>query len=334
MGVVKTISRRILFPAILALKLEKVLALVASKKNIILNFHGVTNIKGNRFNNRHLDATEFEKIIHYLKTNYNIVPLKEVFELHRTKKVSVKKTIAITFDDGYFNNFTVALPILKKHDVPATFYIISESLVNPDFHVWPDVIDLIQKITKEDIVLSFGTFKFPSFYCDALQTNLVDLMKKSGEKREIYLNEMKEKYPGYLTEASKHPELIKLVSKNELMPYVNETLIEYGSHTHLHYCLEHLNAEHSLTELTRSKKIIEDAINKPVTSLAFPDGSYTKETVALSKKAGYENVVAVSYKLNEANKDPYILSRFTISNSTTFESNIIRLMLQFDKYGF
>lgn len=334
MSLTRNISRKLVFPLLLKVRFEKLLGLFHSKRNIILNFHGVTNIKGNRFNNRHLDASEFEKIIRYLKTNYNIVPLKELFETHRTKKDSTKKTIAITFDDGYLNNFTVALPILKKHHVPATFYIISESLVNPVFYVWPDVIDLIQKHTKEDIVLSFGTFKFPSFYCDALQTNLVNLMKKSGEKREAYLNEIKEKYPAYLTEAKKHPELIKLVSKNELTLFANETLIEYGSHTHLHYCLEHLNTALSYSELTQSKKIIEDTINKPVISLAFPDGSYNKETVVLSKQTGYENVVAVSYKLNEANKDPFILSRFTISNSTTFESNIIRLMLQFDKFGF
>lgn len=334
MSLTKNISRKIVFPCLLSLGFEKLLLAFKSKKNIIINFHGVTNIKGNRFNNRHIDASEFEKIIIYLKKNFNVVPLKEIFEIYRTKKVTSKRTIALTFDDGYINNFTVALPILKKHNVPATFYLISEGLVNKDFYVWPDVIDLIQKNSKEDLVLSFGTFKFPNFYCEELKLSLVDLMKKSAEKREAYLNEIKTKYPVYLTDAAKFPELIKLITKEEIASYKNETIIEYGSHTHLHYNLEHLNESTSYEEVNRSKQLIEDSIGKPIISLAFPDGSYNASTIANCKKAGYENVTAVSYKLNEINTDPYILSRFTISNSTTFESNILRLVMQFDEFGF
>lgn len=334
MSLTRNISRKLVFPFLLKIRFERLLRSFKRSKHIILNFHGVTNIQGNRFNNRHLDSQEFEKMIIYLKLNYNIVPLNELFDIYRNKTNSGKKTIAITFDDGYLNNFTVALPILKKHQVPATFYLISESLINPAFYVWPDVIDLIQRHTKQDLVLSYGTFKFPAFYCEELNTNLVDLMKKSGEKREVYLNEIKEKYPNYLTEAEKFPELIKLVTKEQLLPHANETLIEYGSHTHLHYNLEHLKTDMCFAEVNHSKKLIEDILQKPVISLAFPDGSYNKETITLCKQAGYENVVAVSYKLNENNTNPYILSRFTISNSTTFESNMIRLALQFDKFGF
>lgn len=334
MSLTKNISRKIVFPTLLTLGFEKLLLSFKSNKNIIINFHGVTNIKGNRFNNRHIDASEFEKIIIYLNKNYNVVPLKDIFEIYRSKKTTSKRTIALTFDDGYINNFTVALPILKKHNVPATFYLISEGLVNKDFYVWPDVIDLIQKNTKQDLVFSFGTFKFPNFYCEELKLSLVDLMKKSGNKREDYLNEIKTKYPVYLTEAAKFPELIKLITKEEIAAYKNEPMIEYGSHTHLHYNLEHLNEQKCLEEVNRSKQLIEESIGKSIVSLAFPDGSYNATTIANCKKAGYENVTAVSYKLNENNTDPYILSRFTISNSTTFESNILRLVMQYDEFGF
>ncbi len=321
-------------PLCLKTGIDKLIGVFINKKCIILNFHGVTTISGNRFNNRHIDAKEFEKLILYFKNNFNIVSLPKLFEMYSSKEKVNKKTIALTFDDGYINNFTVALPILKKHNVPATFYLISEGLVNKEFYVWPDVIDLIQKNTKTDIQLSFGTFKYPGFYCQELKTNLVDLMKKSAEKREEYLNEIKQKYPIYHTEAAKFPELIKLINKEQLLNYKNEALIEYGSHTHLHYNLEFLNSEKCFEEVSVSKKIIEECIQKPVISLAFPDGSYNSETIEQCKKAGYENVTVVTYKLNEVNKNPYLLSRFTISNSTTFESNVLRLLKDFNKFGF
>lgn len=330
----KSVFRRLIFPALLLFKFDRLLSSFIKKRCIILNFHGVTTIIGNRFNNRHLDAREFEKLMVYFKNNFNIVSLPKLFEIYRNKEKVNKKTIALTFDDGYINNFTVALPILKKHNIPATFYLISEGLVNKEFYVWPDVIDLIQKNTKEDIHLSFGIFKYPNFYCDELKTSLVDLMKKSAEKREEYLNEIKQKYPVYHAEAAKFPELIKLINKEELLNYKNETLIEYGSHTHLHYNLEFLNQEKCFEEVSGSKAIIEECIKKPVISLAFPDGSYNNETINQCQKAGYKNVTAVTYKLNENNSNPFILSRFTISNSTTFESNVIRLMKDFDKFAF
>jgi peptidoglycan/xylan/chitin deacetylase (PgdA/CDA1 family) len=333
MGIVKTISRKIIFPTLVSLGFDKLLLQKNKKKQAIINFHGVSKVQGKRFNNRHLDSGEFEKLVIALKKNYEIIPLKQLFENFRAKTVSKKRTIALTFDDGYINNFTVALPILKKHNVPATFYLITESLENKDFYVWPDVIDLVQKHTKEDIVISAGTFKYPGFYCAELGLSLTDLMKQSGVDREKHLTEIKQKYPVYITEAAKEPELIKLVHKTELTHYANEPLIEYGSHTHMHYNLEFLPSAECLNEVALSKKIIEEITKKPVISLAFPDGSYNADTISNSKKAGYENVVAVTYKLNENNKDPFILSRFTVSNSTTSESNLIRLALDFDKFG-
>lgn len=334
MSLAKTISRKVLFPTLVAVGFDRFLLGRNKKNQAIINFHGVSKVQGKRFNNRHLDASEFEKLIIALKKNYDIIPLKLLFENYRGKIVPKRKTIALTFDDGYINNFTIALPILKKHHVPATFYLISESLEHKDFYVWPDVIDLVQRHTKEDIAISAGTFKFPGFYSDEKKLYLTDLMKQSGGERENYLNEIKKKYPVYISEAAKEPELIKLVHKTELEKYKDEPLIEYGSHTHLHYNLEYLNSEDCLKEITVSKKIIEDIIKRPVISLAFPDGSYNAETLANAKKAGYENVVAVTYKYNEGNKDPYILSRFTVSNSTTAESNLIRLAKDFDKFGF
>lgn len=334
MSIAKTLSRKILFPSMVRLGFDRMLLLKSKTQHAIINFHGVSNVKGKRFNNRHMDSAEFEKLIIYLKKRYNIISLKELFDNYRSHKNVSKKTIALTFDDGYLNNFTVALPILKKHNVPATYYLISESLENANFYVWPDVIDLIQKNTKEDISLTVGTFKYPGFYCEKLKMSLTDLMKQSGAEREKHLDEIKEKYPVYVSESEKEPELIKMVHKTELETYKNEPLIEYGSHTHLHYNLEHLNLEDCFKEVSVSKQIIENIIKKPVTSLAFPDGSYNADTIANSKKAGYDNVVAVTYKLNEKNTEPFILSRFTVSNSTTSESNLIRLAVDFDKFGF
>ncbi len=127
---------------------------------------------------------------------------------------------------------------------------------------------------------------------------------------------------------------MKLVDAETINPYENEPLLEFGSHTHTHYCLEYLNPEILKNELQFSQKIIQDITGRKVVSLAFPDGSYNAETLSVAKDCGYTDLVAVNYKFSENNKNPNLLSRFTISNSTTYESNALRLAKEFDVFGF
>lgn len=334
MKISKAIARNILFPGLFALKADKIILAKAVKKGLIVNFHGVTSISGNRFNNRHLDVNDFERLIIYFKKNFEIVPLKELFEIHSKNQKPAKKTIAITFDDGYINNFTQALPILKKYNVPATFYLISKGLQDESYYVWPDIIDLIQKNVKQDIILNSHVFKFPDFFCVELQKSLVDFLKSAGSKRDSYVNELVLSFSYYKEIAKQFPELIELIRNSDFHNYSQEPLIEYGSHTHAHYNLEYLNDEECRFELRESKRIIEEFTGKKVISLAFPDGSYSKRTIEIALAEGYENFVAVEYKFNENNQHNELLSRFTISNSTTPESNMLRLAMQFDKYAF
>ncbi len=333
MSFAKIIARKIVFPVLIGLKADQLL-LGGSGKSAIVNFHGVTDVNGNRFNNRHLDVNEFEKLIIYLKRNYEIVSLKDIFEIHRSGKKTTKRTIALTFDDGYINNFTIALPLLKKHNVPATFYLITKGFTDPEYYVWPDIIDLVQRNLKQDVILDVGTFKYPGFYCDKLKLSLVDFLKSCGSKREKYISELSAKYSFYKVTAKKFPQLIELVRKDEFKKYSDEVLIEYGSHSHTHFNLEYLTATECEAELKESRRIITDLTGKEPISLAFPDGSYSNETIDIGIKAGYLNQVAVTYKFNENNKNPNLLSRYTVSNSTTWQSNAIRLAMDFKKFAF
>jgi peptidoglycan/xylan/chitin deacetylase (PgdA/CDA1 family) len=334
MSIAKTIARKVFFPALIGIKADKLFLKSSGGKCAIINFHGVTDVIGNRFNNRHLDVSEFENLVIYLKNNYQVVSLKELFEIHRSEKKPAKRTIALTFDDGYINNFTIALPVLRKHNIPATYYLITKGFTDPDYYVWPDIIDLVQRHVKHDIILDAGTFKYPGFYSAELKQSLVDFLKTCGSKREKYISELASQYPYYKETAGKYPQLIELVRKNEFSQYSDEKLIEYGSHTHTHFNLEFLNAQECKSELMESRRIITELTGKAPLSLAFPDGSYSKETKKIALSLGYTNQVAVDYKFNEANKDPNLLSRFTVSNSTTWQSNAIRLARDFKKYAF
>lgn len=334
MSLSKNIARTIVLPLTLAMGVDKLLLAKTKHSCCILNFHGVRKNNNAVFNNRHMPVNDFEKVIVYLKKNFDIVTLPEIFEIHRTKRKVSRKTVALTFDDGYENNFKIALPVLKKHNVPATFYIISKSLVVDNYLAWPDMIDVIKKDHKQDIVVKNQVFKYPSFYNEHLKLDLPAYLKTLGEETETLASELLAQFDYKARELKTSPELLLLINGNDISNYANESLIEFGAHSHSHCNMEFLSTDSATKELKLSKEIIEEKTGKQIISFAFPDGSYLPSTVELAKTLGYKNVAAVEYRHSENNSDPNLLSRFTISNSTTLESNALRLAKDFDIYGF
>jgi len=74
----------------------------------------------------------FEKQMRFLKeNNYRVVTLGELARMLKLKKKIPARTIALTFDDGYKDNFTYAFPILKKYGLPATVFVIVQEIGRP-----------------------------------------------------------------------------------------------------------------------------------------------------------------------------------------------------------
>ncbi len=69
----------------------------------------------------------FEKQIEFLKKNYYIATLDEIASFVKGERDLPRRTVAITFDDGYEDNFTNAFPILQKYNIPATIFLLSGS---------------------------------------------------------------------------------------------------------------------------------------------------------------------------------------------------------------
>lgn len=69
---------------------------------------------------------DFEKQMTYLSENkFNVISLSSLLDLLVSKKIMPPKTIVITFDDGYEDNFSVAFPIFKKYNLHASIFLIT-----------------------------------------------------------------------------------------------------------------------------------------------------------------------------------------------------------------
>jgi peptidoglycan/xylan/chitin deacetylase (PgdA/CDA1 family) len=232
-------------------------------------------------------VAELEEIVLWLKENTAILSEPELISCIERGKGPGKLSVMLTFDDGYADNYTLALPILKKHAVPAVFFVPSKMIEDRDLGWWDLISWTIKRTPKPSLVWGDATFQFPqdkskaiSFFhkkmqlekFDATKSLVVELAEKCGV--ELPAKETRDR---------------ELMTWEQLREAANAG-ITIASHTHSHRVLATLDEKAQREELATSKAFIEDKIRQPVRSIAYPVGGYrhfTETTRKVAHDAGY-----------------------------------------------
>jgi peptidoglycan/xylan/chitin deacetylase (PgdA/CDA1 family) len=337
MSITQELARRIIFPAFVAMQIEHLLLRLNKNRRIILCYHGVVPTPDFSINGRHLSVTQLEQHFAYLKKNFDVIPVQNLFEQKKCSYTG-KPKVAITFDDGFKNNWQYALPLLEKYEIPASFYITTSCLKDRSFLTWADTLELLIRYTSQNRweVGDFSAQKNErgSWVISNSNESIFDALKKMGSERDVLIEQLKVKYNFQGLVKKAQPAIVEMLSAEDLKQFASSPFVTIGSHTHRHYNLANIDPELAMVELTHSREQLEEILGRSVDTIAFPDGSYNNLVKKMSIDAGYRYLLAVSYKENSDKNDLSILPRFTISNTTTFESNMIRLCRSFDTSGF
>jgi len=330
---IQLFARECVFPTISALRLQKLLWKDHGKIQVLM-YHGVNATGDTSINGRHISAKRFEKHLIYLHRNFEVLSLADSF-LQVGHPANGKPRVAITFDDGFENNLIYAAPLLKKYNLPATFFISSICVTGEADILWADVVDLV--LRGNDSVTAGGLdFVKSSLGCfnEKLGKTLQQHIKEQDcEERDAIILELSERYNLESKKQAINPENWKMMTPKQLKELSKFPEVEIGSHCHNHYNLASLSEENALDELKKSKKLLEDCIEKPVTSVAFPDGSYSERVKQQAKDVGYDKLCAVTFKLADDQNDRTIVRRSSVSATTNYYSNIIHFHKLFKKDG-
>jgi len=220
----------------------------------------------------------FENILSCVLDNgFQFVTVSEL-----TQHSDTDKLVALTFDDGYSDNFEFALPSLQKFKATATFFPV----VNP---------------CKDNSVLPLDIY----YQC-------VDEMELTEEKRHDFISgDTKKKF--YWSEPEQQKEFLKtsfqkLPIRNrvsylrpEQIKYLTDNGFEIGSHsvTHSLFTAEYMNESKINFELKQSKIYLEGITGKPVNSFCFPSGYHNSKVIELAKENGYTSVCLIKKNQNE-----------------------------------
>lgn len=190
-------------------------------------------------------------------------------------------SIAVTFDDGYLDNLTIAQPILEEFDIPASFFITTSMLKSSAPYWWDQLVHIV-----------FGATRRPSTFAEdpheLLRVLHGPLMRATSAERDRELESLANQL------GPPEPNMLpRPMHADEVRELADRTAVTIGAHGVSHTALPALTAVEQMAELRESRRYLEDLIRLPVTSVAYPFGEATDTTVAVAHEAGFRIGVLV-----------------------------------------
>jgi len=247
--------------------------------------------------NRRLSANAFEEQIRYLKKHYRIVSLSSLVAAVSQGERVDEKTVVITVDDGYADFARCAYPILRRHGVPATLYVVTR-FVDQEIWLWFDVLHFMMSSCKR------GTYRVKvlgkifsaqlddtysrGFFWEKLADALVPQTSETKDRELAQLSrQMKMDIPKLPTNQ------YQALTWSDVVE-MDPELIEIGAHTVSHPILSTCSIDQQRFEIAESKLRIEQMTNRKATHFCYPNGQigdYSSDTIDLVKELGFESAV-------------------------------------------
>lgn len=270
-----------------------------------LTYHRVGELP---YDPQHLSITsqEFEAHLELFKSHYELLTAGEAFTLIRDKLPIPRNGLVLTFDDGYADMADTIHPILEKYQVPATFFISTDS---SRFFWWDEVAlysqnpaDLFnwnveqpsQTVAQREylehsaVIDSLGASDRQS-YLDTLRAEFTPAGESSPATAEPPLIDLTQSYRS-LTPRDVILQQIQRLTPQEVVAIDKVGLVEIGAHTASHSRLSVSSYDEQREQIGSSKLYLEELLGHEVRSFSYPYGtknSFTPATRLFVKQAGF-----------------------------------------------
>lgn len=314
---------------------------IQQAKAVILMYHQVCERKTDPWELA-VHPDHFHAQLDYLKKNFNVVSMAELADGVVNHKV--KKTVAITFDDGLKDNYTNAAPLLDYHNLPATFYVATTAMKQEQAYWWDALQDVIFESdvlpAAFDMVIADKAVRFTFTNDPALTPKVANQIRAwnynlpiPNERVALYMllwQHIKPLASGQQNEVvvavrqwAGHKALINTdavtMAVREMQMLSENPLFTIGAHSVNHAMLSHQTPGDQAYEVKESKSQIERWLGKPVDGFAYPYGNYDSTTQTILKEAGFKYAVSTEQKAVTCEDDPFALPRIQVKNWCVYE---------------
>ena len=288
----------------------------------------------------------FDKQLEYLKNHYQVCSMEECLKMgdgewgkgkeDKIKELKGNKTkarmdqgisrvsfpvsraplLAITFDDGYLDNYTEAFPLLQKHQVPALIFATSGLIGTDQKFWWDEMRGIVEGARETKVRLSYAgaTGRRQEKYI-LLRGKAEKL--KAIQELEILGNQLEEAEKQNLMRQLKeqcgdHASSERLVMNREELVDLSNHDIEIGAHGCHHVLLTKVDQKEAIREIEQSKKDLEAILDKKVRFFAYPGGQVATWMEQSVRASGFQASFLTTPGENNADTSPYQLRRRAI----------------------
>jgi len=257
----------------------------------------------------------FDRQLAYLMNKYEIIFVEEL-----AKRIingdNIDQTCAITFDDGWLDNYTIAFPILKKYKVPATIFLTS-GFVGTDKIFWPEELCFYLDVIEEDFTGYKGLLPSVARFFGEIRTF-------RRQNRVMYFDKCIDVLKGFQAQ-DRSDVLAYLRENNILLPMPRQMMkweevkemyasgyVRFGAHTVSHELLDQVSTQIAEDEIRTSKNDIEKQVGCSVSSFAYPNGNYRESTLDILENAGFVCAVTTRKGFTDLATNQYKIPRIPL----------------------
>lgn len=308
-------------------------------------YHYTRDLKHSRYPEiKGLDVNLFREQIAFMKSNFNIVAMEQVLEAISTKEKLPEKALLLTFDDGYADNYNVAMPILEEYGVQGSFFIPGKTFtthqlldVNKIHYVLAsaNIYNLVEDLKKEMDYYRGQEFQYASTeelfakYAvasrfDIKETVFVKQMLQTvlPEKlRNIISSKLFAKYVGVTEEQLAY----ELYMSEEQIRTMKRHGMFIGIHGYDHYWLGNLPVEQMENDISLALDALDEFVDRKQWVMNYPYGNYNKDVLAYISKQGACLGLTTEVRLADIDKDnPLELPRLDCNDFPPKSNNYLK----------
>jgi peptidoglycan/xylan/chitin deacetylase (PgdA/CDA1 family) len=298
---------------------------------IVLMYHRVMPEQDRKVSLSHSSITlcteTFEKQMGYIANHFTPLSAGELSEHLRTKKAFPAKSILITFDDGWKDNYAHAMPVLKANKIPALIFL-STGFIGQKKSFWQEHLASL-------LLFAAGQVKSKPRMADEMQalfdkSRVRSLLAVEGTQRRHFISELIQgvkayEYPEIAARIHRLEEVIKTgsslymgagIGDHEFLSWdevieMHHAGIDFGSHGVNHLILDKNGVDIDF-ELKQSKIDIEARLSAPITAFSYPNGNYDPMIADKVRSHGYDLGFSTEFGYNGPTSNRFTLKRVNV----------------------
>jgi peptidoglycan/xylan/chitin deacetylase (PgdA/CDA1 family) len=259
------------------------------------------------------DARRFDRMLAWIGEQFRVLPPLAACEQLSAGRLPARAAI-ISFDDGYRDNHDVALPILKRHGMPAAFFIATGYL--------GDGVQFNDRLVEAFRELHADAFDAQGLGLGTLPTATPEAKLRALERvREAikYLEpaarseavERVEKACGAAAAVQRRP---RIMMTPEEVKALAANGMEIGGHTVTHPILRSVDDATAAAEIRSGREALASVLDRPPTLFAYPNGrpgrDFDRRHAEMAREAGFAYAFSTERGVATAATDPMMLPRF------------------------